>query len=71
MNKYLAKEYGLKANLSSICYNIIARSDVINNDKNYSVVINPKDEFLYKLITYGTRDIKGIDIINKALITLK
>lgn len=71
MNRYLKDTYKLNADLYSICYYIISRCKVTWADKNYNVVISPKDEHLYRLITYGNRDIRGLDIINNALTLAK
>ena len=71
MNDYIKENYNISSDLYSICYYIIARSRINRDNKKYSVVIYPEDEFLYKLITFGNREVKGIDIINKALTTIK
>ena len=71
MERYLRENYNLSSNLYSICYYIIARAKVTRDHKRYNVIISPHDEFLYRLITYGNLEVKGVPILNNALTTLK
>lgn len=66
LEKYINEVCGIKANLYSICYYIIARSKLNHSDNDCSVIISPTDEYLYRLITYGNRDVRGINILYNA-----
>lgn len=71
MENYIRETFETNTNLYSICYNIIMNVKINRYSNNYSVIIAPEDEFLYKIITFGNREVKGISILNNALRTLK
>lgn len=66
MERYLNEVCGINYNLYSICSYIIARSKINHSDDNCSVTISPNDEYLFRLITYGNRDVRGINILYNA-----
>lgn len=71
MEKYIREKFETNTSLYSICYNIIMNVKINRYGNNYSIIIAPDAELLYKIITFGNREVKGISILNNALRTLK
>lgn len=71
MEKYLNINYNSKCSLKDICWMIIASAIIVKDGSIWGIKLNQRDEQLYRLITYGNRDVRGIGIISNALKSLK
>lgn len=66
MEDYINETFNLKTSLKTLCYAIINRSRISKSDDNYIITLASTDEDLYRLITYGNLEVKGLDILEKA-----
>ena len=66
MEDYINNTLQIKMPLKRLCYAIINRSRISKSDNKYIITLASSDEDLYRLITYGNLEVKGLNILEKA-----